>query len=269
MMRTARLVLLVLATPVVAAIAQTGVLFGRVLDAQSGAPLANAEINFAQKRVTTDSSGKYRLTDVAAGVNAIQVRRLGYELLQQNVSVIIGVESETDFRLARVVSLDTVQTKATAIKYISPALTQFEERRKMGIGKFIDEATMRKNDDRTLGNTLKRLPGVRVHIYNSSEYVASSRSSGGGQAGALRGGGAPRADPQRADSPRACWVAVYLDGLMIYNGDPRQAAPDMNKILVRELAGAEFYSGSASAPAQFSAIKSSDCGVLLLWSRER
>ena len=61
---------------------------------------------------------------------------------------------------------------------------------------------------------------------------------------------------------------MYLDGLALYIGPP-QPAPDLTKILVRDLAGAEFYQGSAALPAQFSAIKSSDCGVLLLWTRER
>ena len=84
------------------------------------------------------------------------------------------------------------------------------------------------------------------------------------------GGGSapPQAEPGQKDSPRGCWVAVYLDGLALYIGPP-QPAPDLTKILVRDLAGAEFYQGSAALPAQFSAIKSSDCGVLLLWTRER
>lgn len=273
MLRCLRLLLIVVA-PCMSAVAQrsaTGVLVGRVLDARAGTPVAGSELLIPSKNLSAiaDSSGKYRFEEVPGGVYAIQVRRLGFRRLTQDISVIVGAENESDFRLTRVVTLDTVETKAPAVHYISPALRGFEERRKVGIGYFIDEAELRKNDNSTLGNTLKRIPGIRVSLYNTSEFVASSRSAGGGHAGALTGAAAPKADPARRDSPRGCWVAVYLDGVNLYNGDPSQQAPDLAKILVKELAAAEFYGGSAALPAQFSAIKSSDCGVLLLWTRER
>jgi hypothetical protein len=235
----------------------TGVLVGRVMDAQTGAPLAGVELVFAQKRVTSDSAGEYRFEEVPGGVHAITLRRLGYEQLKQDVSVITGAESDADFRLKRIVTLDTVETKAAATTYRSPALRGFEERRKMGNGHFLPEETMRKNDDRTLGNTLKRIPGIRTVEVGGSEYVSSSRRAGSGSAGAMR---TPTAG-------RNCFVAVYLDGLAIYTGPPAPP-PDMSRMLVRDLAAAEFYQGSASLPVQFSAIKTSDCGVLLLWSRE-
>jgi hypothetical protein len=267
------LALLLLLAPLTLAAAQrpiTGALVGRVLDAVSGAPLVGAELVIASsnRRTLTDSAGAYRFSDLSGGVHTMEVRLLGYRVQALSVSVISGAESDADVRLTRVVTLDTVETKAAGMTYISPALRQFEERRRAGYGKFIDEPTMRKNDDRTLGNTLKRISGIRVFVYNNSEYVGTSRSVGG-QSGALQGKSPPLADPSRRDSPRGCWVAVYVDGVMLYNGDPRQPAPDLSKILVRELAGAEFYAGSASLPAQFSAIKASDCGVLLLWTRER
>lgn len=264
---------LFLLAPLVLAVGQglpTGALVGRVTDAGSGAPLVGAELVLVSKdrRTLTDSTGAYRFSDLAGGVYDMEVRRLGYRVQALSVSVISGAENDADVRLTRVVTLDTVETKAAGVKYISPALRQFEERRRAGFGKFIDEPTMRKNDDRTLGNTLKRIAGIRVFIYNNSEFVGTSRSVGG-QSGALTGKPPPLADPSRRDSPRACWVAVYIDGVMLYNGEPTQPAPDLSKILVRELAGAEFYAGSASLPAQFSGIKASDCGVLLLWTRER
>lgn len=267
--------LLFLCAPMTAAAAQrnmTGVLLGRVVDANSGTPLPGVELYIPSKdrRVTADSAGNYRFSELPGGVYAVQIRRLGYQELTQDISVIVGAESESDFRLVRLVTLDTVQTTAAATKYISPSLRGFEDRRRMGSGYFINEEIMRKNDDRTLGNTLTRIPGITVAAYRSSEFVASSRRAGSGQAGALLSGGSrgPLAEPNDRSSPRGCWVAVYLDGLALYLGPP-QPPPDLTKILVRELAGAEFYQGGATLPVQFSAIKSSDCGVLLLWTRER
>jgi hypothetical protein len=238
----------------------TGALVGRVFDAQSRAALAGAELVIASKdrRATADSTGGYRFSELPGGVYAIAVRRLGYQQLTQDISVIVGAESETDFRLTRVVTLDTVESKAAAPKYISPALRGFEERKKMGNGYFLDEAFMRKSDDRQLANTLRRIPGVQIVASRTSAFVASGRTGGSGEAGAMR---SPAGN-------KVCFVSVYLDGLAIYTGPPL-VPPDMNKLYVRDIAAAEFYPGSAALPVQFSAIKSSDCGVLLLWTRER
>ena len=267
--------LLIVAVPLAPALAQgarTGALTGRVTDSRSGVALPATELVIAslQRRTVTDSGGEYQFSELPGGTHSIQVRRLGYQLFTQDVSVIMGAEADANFRLVRVVTLDTVQTKAAATKYTSPGLRGFEERRKIGIGNFIDEAALRKNDNRTLGNVLKRISGIRVFAYQSGEFVANSRRSGAGQAGSLTAGGRaePRADPSKRDSPRGCWVSVYLDGIAIFQGSP-DPAPDLGRVLVRELAAVEYYQGTASMPAQFATIRPTDCGVLLLWTRER
>jgi hypothetical protein len=245
-------------------------LASRVLDKTTGAPVAGAEVDMSPDggHLLTDSTGGFRAVGLATGVYTVRIRRVGYQQFSDLVSV--GPEAETrhDFRLTRLVTLDTVQTRAKGVTYISPALRGFEERRAAGHGYFIAEAELRKADNRTLANVLMRLPGIMTRSHRSADYVASRRSAGGGPAGGLSsGGGQPRADPNDPRSPRGCWVAVYLDGVAVYLGPPAPA-PDLGRTLVRELAGVEFYAGSATLPAQFSAIKTSDCGVLLLWTRE-
>ncbi|MEO8334950.1 MAG: hypothetical protein ABI664_08260 [bacterium] len=44
--------------------------------------------------------------------------------------------------------------------------------------------------------------------------------------------------------------------------------PDFNRFAVGEYAAVEFYPGDASLPLQYS-NRGSDCGTLLLWTRER
>jgi len=255
MRRIIPLLLFLYAPVALAQQAATGDLIGHVLDAASGAPVAEADLYIAQldRRATSDSTGAYRFSDVRSGVFDMQVRRLGFAQITRVVSVITGAESEIDIRLKRIVTLDTVHTKAAAVAYISPALRGFEERKKMGFGYFIDEALMRKNDNRTLGNTLRRIPGIVIIETGSSELIASGRRSGSGKA---------------TSRPPPCFAAVYLDGVAIYTGPP-QTPPDLTRTPVRELAAAEFYHGGATLPVQFAAIKNSSCGVLLLWTRER
>src|SRR5262249_28872653 len=56
-----------------------------------------------------------------------------------------------------------VNVKAPETEYISPGLRDFEERRKAGFGSFIDEETMRKNNERRLIDVLAgNLPVIKV-----------------------------------------------------------------------------------------------------------
>jgi hypothetical protein len=65
----------------VPAAAQTGVVRGFVVDAQSGAPLPHAEVVSpgAHGRVTTDEEGRFVLRDVEKGTGAATVHRVGYD----------------------------------------------------------------------------------------------------------------------------------------------------------------------------------------------
>jgi hypothetical protein len=64
-------------------------------------------------------------------------------------------------------------------------------------------------------------------------------------------------------------VAVFIDGVRIYDASMgAMNRPDFNRINVREYAAVEFYPGGASLPMQYNST-GSDCGTLLLWTRER
>jgi len=45
-------------------------------------------------------------------------------------------------------------------------------------------------------------------------------------------------------------------------------APEMSRMPITDFAGVEFYS-DATLPMQFNAPRQSNCGTLLLWTRER
>ena len=155
--------------------------------------------------------------------------------------------------------LDTVKVSAEAPPhYISPALRGFEERRNKGQGKYISEKELRAADNRTLPNVLMKLGGLRLLNAMSNTYVVSSRSSGGGGRAALMGGG-----------NRQCFVAVYQDGMRLYSGTAGEQPIDFQRLQVKDYAGVEFYPGGASIPQEFNQTKGSDCGTLLLWTRER
>ena len=239
---------------------------GSVINETTGAPVAGAEIWLVldDVRVTTDSSGRFAIHGVSPQRHFVQVRRVGSVVRRDTVMLFAGRQTERQFRLtSQSVVLDTVRAVATGGRYISPALRGFEERRATGHGHFIAEDELRKNDNRTVENVLRQLPGIVVATSRTGAYAASNR--GGGVSPSR---GLPRADPTDPMSPRGCWVAVYLDGVPIYAGPP-QPAPDLARMQVQDFAAVEFYPGGATVPIQYNATKKNDCGVLLLWTRER
>jgi hypothetical protein len=110
----------------------------------------------------------------------------------------------------------------------------------------ITDSILRRNDERNMGGLVAAsAPGVMLISAAGYTYLASSRKGG------------------------KCWVAVYIHGVRIYDATMGMInRPDFNRIAVREYAEVEFYPGDASLPLQYS-NRGSDCGTLLLWTRER
>jgi hypothetical protein len=84
----------------------------------------------------------------------------------------------------------------------------------------------------------------------------------------------------KSGSAMTCWATIYVDGVQIYNyqmdapikGVVGSAAtptrPDFSRMNVSDYAGVEFYASSATFPPWVSNVNN-DCGVLLLWTREK
>lgn len=239
-----------------------GSLVGVVVDSATRRPLANVEVRAGTVAgALTDSSGHFALRGIDAGRITISVRRIGYRSLEDTASIVAGQETTRELELtAQVALLDTVTTRAAGRRW-SPTMRAFEERRVKGIGRFVTHSQLRRYDHSTLASALGQLGGTRIVSYRAGSYLMSTR----GQS-SMRG--LPLAEPSDPKSPRGCWVAVYLDGISIYAGEPGNPPPDFRRLQARDYSGVEYYAGGASKPIEYSGVKASDCGVLLLWSRE-
>lgn len=235
--------------------AQSAMLTGTVLRDSASHPLAAAEVVLPDlnRRVTANWAGEFKIGQLPAGRHAIVIRHVGFTPLTDTIEVADGAKIDREFILVETpTKLEEVQVKAPERKYISPGLQEFEERKKAGVGHFIDEAEMRKNNERRLIDVIfAQVPGISTITSrdNGRQYLSSGRS--------WRGSG-------------QCPVTLYLDGLRIYDAskdDPRQM-PDLSRYNTRDYAAVEFYAGGASIPLKYNAT-SSGCGVLLLWTRER
>jgi hypothetical protein len=209
-----------------------------VYDAQTGEPIEGAEVvdMLSKTSALTTKTGTISLFFLPDGGGIIRIRKLGYQPITMPVE--ISPNDTTPVTITMVsaaTTLPTVVTTDSAPNYVSSRLRDFEARRKQGAGYFITEAELRKNDNGTMTNMVRRIPGVNI--------VCRGRTC---RAMSIRGG---------------CAAVVYIDGV-------QSTDKDLDKISVNDYAGVEFYAGGATAPPQYN-MTGSACGVLLFWSRER
>jgi hypothetical protein len=123
---------------------------------------------------------------------------------------------------------------------------------------------LRANDDHRLADVLRvHAPAMRVLAVRGDAYATSGRDTRTGQF-ALRGG-----VNRKGNAPAACYATVYLDGAMLFDlalSPADEQPPNLSDIQVSRLGAIEYYGGGGAVPAQF---RSSECGTLLLWSREK
>ncbi|MDB4876371.1 MAG: putative outer membrane protein [Gemmatimonadetes bacterium] len=101
-----------------APLARAGVIKGRVTDKESGQPVVSAQIVVvgAAQRIgaISDANGNYTLTGAPAGQATLRVTRIGYQPMDQTVSVPADGSVTADFGLSRAVArLEEVVTTAT------------------------------------------------------------------------------------------------------------------------------------------------------------
>ena len=253
-----------------------------VAEVGSGAPIGSAEILLPNLRllVRTDSLGQARIAGVPLGAHRVRVRRLGFA----PSDVTLKFEHDTTdavFRLERsATQLGAVDVTADATP---TSLRDFEVRRKQGVGRFLAEAELSREQNREFvdvatarfpGLTVKTDESGRPHIVSTRSNCGSAPSSGGdrsrGNGKILDTGRRPAGSGSSSDdgatasgscySVRPCLVKVYLDDMNLGEADD-------GLIRTWDLAGVEYYTG-ASMPARYR-TSGSACGVLLLWSRWR
>ncbi len=188
-------------------------------------------------------------------------------------------------------SLPTVSVLA------SGAPVAFEERRRLGIGRFMTAEDFAPMGGRRLSDALANRSGFSaVQGRGDHGWVISRRApnhilpkGGLGQnadgkpieCGVSSGKGGPcmfgmddfREQgfycPTNAEVSRGiecgCYAQVYLDDRLMNGGRPTEPF-DINTIPVGEIAGVEFYATAAQTPGRYSQLNAK-CGVMLVWTK--
>ena len=229
--------------------AQGSLLTGRVLADSVQTPLVGAEVILLAlaKSQRTDERGAFRITGIPAGEHVVQVRMPGYAPKVDTIEVADAGEVRREYRLARIeATLPEVPVKASLLDRTK--LLEFHERRRMGIGRFLDSAEFANLRGIRTSDRLSKLPAVVIMRGRFSDaYVANNRQR------------------VRGTAPNEwCKSAIWLDGVNVgidYN---------VNQIQPTEIAAIEWYAGQASIPAKFNTPPRPGqkyCGVLVIWLR--
>ena len=221
-------------------------------DEQSGAPLEGVEVLDVMSGVSavTRKTGTVALSFLPDGGSLVRLRKVGYAPF--TLTVAISPSDAAPFTiLMRQSPQDrpTVVTLDSAPRYLSPGLHGFEERKRAGLGgQFVDEAALRRMDGDVMSTVLRRFHGAMV---TRGRFV-STRTPSTGQASRTNGNGG------------SAFVAVYENGIKRAS----LSGIDFDKLQIDDYAAVEFYAGAETYPVWISPTNN-DCGVLLLWTRER
>lgn len=224
-----------------AAVAQGSVIIGRVVT-DSGKVLIGAEVvlNGPRNSQRTNEKGEFKFSGVPAGEQIVGVRMPGYVPLIDTIDVEDAGEIRREYRLSRIeTALPEVPVTTTLL---DRKLAEFHERRRMGIGRFLDSAEFANARGTRTSDRLRKLPGLTIGRgrFLSEAYVMSTRVGGVG---------------------KGCRAAIWLDGVNLWTDySVNQLDPSM-------IAAVEWYAGEASVPAKFNMTSQKYCGVLVIWTR--
>lgn len=215
-----------------------------VADAQSGAPLADAEVSLSDLNVSarTDWSGEARIPNIAQGQHKFEIRHAGYEPLVIDL-LVQGDSTGPVFRLAKAGT--TLEPVKIAGDPSTSYLADFEKRRQQGRGRYLTAADLGQKQNRSLVAALSSAFGGLMSTPDPARpghNILMTR----------------RTKPRLTNVDVHCGVDIYLDN--------SQYLDDLEALHPSDLAGVEYYS-IESAPGEYRKL-SDNCGVLVLWSKK-
>ena len=186
------LAVLLCAVPAMADDPGGGAVQGRVVDAQTGEPIAKAVVAVRERQVeaVTDSSGRFRLAELPPGRVDIVVTTVGYGLAQRTVAV-GGAEIEVRLTQEALRRAETVAVTTSAL------------------------VSCCRGRKRSLPPTSSSSPSKAGHVSGRSATKPSGSGSSRGNCTALRGTGT------RSYTFAATWAILPQCGTAAPAGDGR------------------------------------------------
>jgi hypothetical protein len=223
-----------------------GVIDGIVTDTNL-VPLRGAFVSILNSsiRVGTGPNGRFRITRIPPGQFLLIVKRGGY----RPTSAMVEVKAMDTLRLAYTLAdapMATLEGVTVTEKAVSLRMVEFEARRKLGMGQFMDADEIDRRGSVYATELMRKFTNMTVSPSRTSsmtEYFALSNREGG------------------SVSMGACPMTVYIDQVPMPTPFNLDLLPTPKSI-----GGIEVYGGSATIPPQYSG-PNRGCGVILVWTK--
>ena len=230
--------LMMAAIPASAAQQQAAIIGGILLDRTTRSPIEGARVNVlgTTLRTNSDSSGRFDLAGVPAGVRVIQARAVGYAVGSWMVELGDGQRLDQVFELdGRTLTVDSI-TVSGGEDQSWRSEAGFERRRRGVQGYFITREDIRQRRAETISDLIRVVPGVITSCRGRNCSVLMPQAT------------------------RPCAPEYFLDGYpATFATGP---AFPMNQIR-----GVEIYRSRFDVPAEFQRPNLS-CGVIAIWTIE-
>ena len=260
-MRFARCFLPLAALSVAAAPLAAQTVRGKVLDAATGEPVAQAQVTAASTegrgagRARTGPDGTFTLELRAAGTFRLRAERTGYRpATSQDLPVDVRETLEVVLRIsATAVTIDplTVTARVSPPRRRSLQLAGFYERERAGLGEFLRREDIERWSNMNLVQVIDRMPGTTVIGNGAKQVIVFDRAA---VVGTL-------SRSQRGQRQDMCLPKVFLDGVVMsyVDGLTGVATP-------QQIEAVEAYRSASELPPQYGGLDAA-CGVILLWTR--
>lgn len=217
-------------------LAPKAALNGQVLTDSTLLPIGGVEISIPSLGRSTRSSpnGFFTLKDLPPGSHTVVVRAIGYSPIEQSVQLSPITRTERRVLLGKVSVLERIETIA---ERPAPWQREFDDNRRIGLGRFFDREALAKFDGRPLYQMLEGTTGLQ---FDRFLRILSKRNR--------------------------CFANIYLDEFALYSGKPNEVPPSLTKFAAQEFEAIEWYPSPASTPARYSSLNAT-CGVLVMHTR--
>jgi hypothetical protein len=213
-----------------------------VIRTADGEPIARARLQVRESvaGVVSNADGSFELRGLPVGTHAIEALAVGYTPLRQAVDI---TEADTARLLLTMAPVDLTLDAVTVLgERTAPYWKrEFDERRRQGLGRFVDEAAIVRRNPMMVSDLLAGLPGITIRAgrFVSQQQLLMHHSGG------------------------LCTPDVYLDGMLV---DIAGLGVDAF-VPASRLMGVEIYRSNVLRPLEFPRLRG--CGLIVLWTGDR
>jgi outer membrane cobalamin receptor len=182
-----------------------GAVQGRVLDAESGAPVpgASVELEALGRSALTDATGAFHLRGLEAGEARLRISRIGYRTAERAVEIGHGRTARVTLRLEpSAIAVAGVMARAER----APAAAR------------VERAEIERTGARNAGEVVERLPGVAVRQAVPGGRATVSVRGGGSDAVLVLIDGVPANDPVTGEADLGSIPSGQIESVTLLRG---------------------------------------------------